>query len=201
MRIVFATNNLHKIKELQNAFQTLLPGEYELVGLRDIGIYEELPETMDTLEGNATQKARFIYNRHPTLCFADDTGLEVFALNNRPGVYSARYAGIGCSYDENINKLLKEMEGINVRYARFRTVIALILRGKTFLFNGVIDGMITDSRRGNNGFGYDPVFQPDGYYETFAEMSLDSKNLISHRANAVKKLVEFLSDQNRLEKL
>ena len=193
MRLVFATNNKHKLEEIKKAIDTTVPGRYEIVGLNDFDFHEELPETADTLEGNALQKATYFYDRFKTDCFADDTGLEVLSLNNRPGVFSARYAGPGCNFDDNINRLLSELSGIKQRGARFRTVIALIHRDQTYLFEGEIQGVITTSRYGKNGFGYDPVFRPDGFAQTFAEMSLEIKNSISHRTRALNKLISFLS--------
>jgi XTP/dITP diphosphohydrolase len=201
MKVVFATNNSDKLKEIRNTLYSIVPGEYELVSMSDMGITEELPETKDTLEGNAIQKAKYISDKYSVVCFADDTGLEVYALNNRPGVYSARYAGEGCSYNDNIDKLLEELKGIDNRCARFHTVIALIYMGKTFIFEGSVDGTITCSKRGTNGFGYDPVFQPEGLQQTFAEMGLETKNATSQRAKAVQKLIEFLSNRNRMENI
>jgi len=199
MKILFATNNLYKLAEIRNALTTRVEGVYELTGLHEMRITEELPETGFTLEENALQKARYVHEKYALDCFADDTGLEVAALNNQPGVFSARYAGPDCSFNANINKLLAELNGIDFREARFRTVIALIFHGESFLFEGTVKGTITYERRGINGFGYDPVFQPYGYNETFAEMSLSIKNTISHRARAVVKLVEFLSGRKLLQ--
>jgi XTP/dITP diphosphohydrolase len=201
MKILFATNNLHKINEVREALTGRMKETYELTGLQEMGIFEELPETKDTLEGNAFQKASYVYGKYAFDCFADDTGLEVTALNNRPGVYSARYAGPNCNFEDNVNKLLYELNGIQYREARFRTVIALILKGKSFFFEGSISGTISTKQSGKNGFGYDPVFIPSGFLETFAEMSLDAKNTISHRAKAVEKLVRFLSDPLLLENI
>lgn len=188
MKLVFATNNKHKIHELQ-----ALAGEkIELLSLSDINCFDEIPEDRPTLEGNALQKAEYIYGKFGFSCFADDTGLEVEALNGEPGVYSARYAGGDKDPEANMNKLLGKLDKINNRKARFRTVISLILKGKEYQFEGIVEGTITQVKRGNSGFGYDPVFQPDGYEKTFAEMSLDEKNKISHRGRAVEKLVHFL---------
>ena len=186
--LVFATNNPHKLSEVQH----LLGQRFKLLSLQDIKLIEEIPEDHDTLEKNASQKAWHIYNKTNRSCFADDTGLEVDALNGRPGVYSARYAGEGKNPKDNIQKLLYELRETKNRKARFRTVIALILEGNEFLFEGIVNGQIIETERGVDGFGYDPVFQPDGYPLTFAEMDLDNKNQISHRARAVNQLVNFL---------
>jgi len=188
VELVFATNNQHKLKEVQ----ALLGNHFRLLSLADIGFDEEIPEDYDTLQDNALQKARFIHSRFGHNCFADDTGLEVDALNGEPGVYSARYAGEAKNPHDNILKLLKNLTGIKSRNAKFRTVIALILNGKEFLFEGTIEGRIIEEGRGTDGFGYDPVFLPDGYTQTFAEMPLEIKNQISHRGRAVAKLVDFL---------
>lgn len=187
--LVFATNNRHKLEEVRN----IMPPFVQIVSLSDIGCREDIPETAPTLEGNAMQKARYIKKHYGYDCFADDTGLEVEALNNAPGVYSARYAGPGHDAEANMRKLLHEMEDKSNRNARFRTVIALIRGGKEYLFDGVIDGTITENKRGDSGFGYDPVFKPDRYAETFAELGNEIKNKISHRALAVNKLAAFLS--------
>ncbi|CAK7057902.1 MAG: dITP/XTP pyrophosphatase [Parabacteroides distasonis] len=188
-KLVFATNNSHKLQEVSK----ILGDNLELVNLHDINCQEDIPETADTLEGNALLKARYIKEHYGFDCFADDTGLEVEALNNAPGVYSARYAGPGHDAQANMQKLLCEMEGKENRKARFRTVIALILDGKEYLFDGIINGVITAEKKGESGFGYDPIFMPDGYTQTFAELGDDIKNTISHRALAVHKLAEFLS--------
>lgn len=188
-KLVFATNNSHKLQEVSK----ILGDNLELVNLHDINCQEDIPETADTLEGNALLKARYIKEHYGFDCFADDTGLEVEALNNAPGVYSARYAGPGHDAQANMRKLLCEMEGKENRKARFRTVIALILDGKEYLFDGIINGVITAEKKGESGFGYDPIFIPDGYTQTFAELGDDIKNTISHRALAVHKLAEFLS--------
>lgn len=187
--LVFATNNLHKLEEVKNITNHLV----QIVSLSDIGCHDEIPETADTLEGNALQKARYIKEHYGYDCFADDTGLEVDTLDNAPGVYSARYAGPGHNAEANMQKLLREMEGKPNRKARFRTVIALIREGKEYLFDGIINGVITEEKRGDAGFGYDPVFLPDGFTQTFAELGNDIKNKISHRALAVNKLAAFLS--------
>lgn len=189
MKLVFATHNKHKLEEVR----AILPQEIELISLEDINCQEDIPETAETLEGNAMQKALFVKERYGYDCFADDTGLEVEALNNAPGVYSARYAGEEQDAKANMNKLIRELEGKENRNARFRTVIALLLDGKEYLFDGVINGIIIDEEKGNAGFGYDPIFIPSGYDLTFAEMGNEIKNNISHRALAVRKLAEFLS--------
>jgi XTP/dITP diphosphohydrolase len=190
MEIVFATNNEHKLIEIRDA----IGGGYRIIGLKEKGILEEIPETQQTLEGNAIQKAKYIYDKYRIVCFADDTGLEVEALNGIPGVFSARYAGENCTFDDNINKLLIEMRGIKNRKARFRTVIAFIESDlKINTFEGIINGKILEKRKGNEGFGYDPVFVPEGYNQSFAEMPLYEKNKISHRAKAILKLEDYLS--------
>ena len=190
MKLVFATNNRHKLDEVRK----ITSGYTEIVSLSEINCHEDIPETADTLEGNALQKARYIKEHFGYACFADDTGLEVEALNNAPGVYSARYAGPGHDSEANMDKLLHEMENKENRKARFRTVIALILNGKEHLFEGIVNGTVIREKRGGCGFGYDPIFVPDTYSQTFAEMGNDNKNQISHRAEAVKKLTAFLSD-------
>lgn len=190
MDIVFATHNRHKSEE---ACQILGP-RWTLRNLHDLGQTEEIPETADTLQGNALQKAQFVYDKYHLSCFADDTGLEVEALNGAPGVYSARYAGEHCSFADNVNKLLHEMQGKTNRRACFKTVVALILDGEAHFFEGRVDGTIIESPRGGEGFGYDPVFVPDGFSETFAEMSAEQKNKISHRGHAMAKLIEFLQN-------
>jgi XTP/dITP diphosphohydrolase len=201
MKLIFATNNQHKLLEIRDALISRIKGVYELIGLRELNILEELPETGMTLEENALQKAKYIFDKFSFNCFADDTGLEVHSIDNRPGVFSARYAGIGCSYVDNVNKLLAELDGIESREARFRTVIALFFEGKSYLFEGYVNGIITYERRGVNGFGYDPIFQPNGFEETFAEMTLGKKNSISHRAIAVDKLLKFLYNPRLLENI
>lgn len=189
MQLIFATNNEHKLKEIS----ALLDERYRLLSLKEIGIVEDIPENEDTLEGNARAKAMYVYERTGSDCFADDTGLEIDALDGRPGVISARYAGPEGNSVNNIKKVLEELEGAKERSARFRTVISLILRGKEYQFEGMVNGRIIDEMRGDDGFGYDPVFVPDGYDKTFAEMPLELKNKISHRANALNELVTFLS--------
>ena len=188
-KIVFATNNQHKLDEVKKITEGLI----EIVSLSDINCTDDIEETADTLEGNALLKARYIKEKFGFDCFADDTGLEVASLNNAPGVYSARYAGPDHDSEKNMDKLLKALEGKDNRKARFRTVVALILNGEEHLFEGIIKGRIITKRRGEAGFGYDPIFVPDGCSETFAEMGNDEKNQISHRAIAMNKLAEFLS--------
>jgi XTP/dITP diphosphohydrolase len=188
-RLVFATNNPNKVKEIFHA----LAGAWEVQTLESIACKEELPETGNTLGANALQKARFVYDNYKANCFADDTGLEVEALNGAPGVYSARYAGEQKNAGDNCMKLLKEMASVSNRKARFRTVIALIIDGREHLFEGIVEGRINTELRGSNGFGYDPLFIPEGSQKTFAEMDLIEKNRISHRARAVNKLVDFLN--------
>lgn len=190
MKLVFATNNKHKLDEVRKITSH---HPVEIVSLADIDCFDEIPETADTLEGNALQKVLYIREKFGMDCFADDTGLEVEALNNAPGVYSARYAGPGHDSEANMKKLLHEMEGMENRKARFRTVIALVWNGKTYTFDGIVNGTITTTKRGENGFGYDPIFIPEGYEQTFAELGNDIKNQISHRAKAVEKLDEFLT--------
>ncbi len=188
MKLYFATNNIHKLKEVQE----VVGDSFQIESMRSLGINEDIPEDQQTLEGNALQKARFLYDRTGESCFADDTGLEVDALNGAPGVYSARYAGEAKNSLDNMALLLKNMSGIQHRKARFRTVIALILDGKEYLFEGVVNGTIAEEPRGTAGFGYDPLFVPDGYSTTFAEMDSEAKNAISHRGRAVEKLAAFL---------
>lgn len=194
MKIVFATHNAHKVSE----FQAVLGSEYQLVTATEAGISEEIPETQPTIEGNALQKARYVYEHTGLNCFADDTGLEVEALNGAPGVYSARYAGEHVSYADNNKLLLKNLAGCQNRKARFRTVIALILDGKEHLFEGRVEGTIATEPHGEGGFGYDPLFIPEGSQLTFAEMSPEAKNGISHRGRAVAKLVAFLHGKEAL---
>lgn len=188
-RFVFATNNAHKLEEVSY----ILGEKVELLSLKDIGCHEDIPETADTLEGNALLKARYIAEKYHVDCFADDTGLEVEALDGAPGVYSARYAGDGHDSEANMRKLLKDMEGMENRKARFRTVFALIVDKKEHLFEGIVKGEIIANRKGTSGFGYDPIFVPEGYTQTFAEMGNELKNKISHRAVATNKLCRFLA--------
>ncbi|HOU01569.1 MAG TPA: non-canonical purine NTP diphosphatase [Bacteroidales bacterium] len=190
MEIVFATNNVNKIKEIRH----ILGDSFKLLSLHDLGIFEDIPENEPTLEGNAMYKARVVNRMLNLNVFADDTGLEIEALNGQPGVHSARFAGENKDSDANIEKALLMMGESENRNARFRTVIALILNGKEYLFEGIVDGRIIKEKRGKAGFGYDPIFIPEGMNLTFAEMSLDEKNKISHRARAFEKLKEFLID-------
>lgn len=188
-KLVFATNNAHKLEELR----AILGGTIEILSLADINCHADIPETADTLEGNARQKSLFIYEYYGLDCFADDTGLEVECLNGAPGVYSARYAGDGHDSQANMEKLLGEMKDKTNRKARFRTVISLIEKGEEHQFEGIVNGRIIEQKKGDAGFGYDPIFQPDGYDETFAELGNEIKNKISHRARAVASLCEYLS--------
>jgi XTP/dITP diphosphohydrolase len=188
MQLVFASNNKNKILEIQS----ILPESIKILSLEDIGCLEDIPETADTIEGNAILKANYVTQKYGYDCFADDTGLEVAALNGEPGVYSARYAGEQRDSDDNMNKVLNSLSGENNRNAQFKTVIALNLKGKQELFTGIAKGEITLEKTGNKGFGYDPIFQPLGYKETFAELSLEIKNEISHRGKATQQLIQFL---------
>lgn len=188
-KFVFATNNAHKLEEVT----AILGNKIELLSMKDINCHADIPETADTLEGNALLKARYIFENYQLDCFADDTGLEVEALNGAPGVYSARYAGDAHNSEANMKKLLQDMKGIENRKAQFRTVFALIINGKEHLFEGIVKGEITKHRHGTSGFGYDPVFIPEGYTQTYAEMGNELKNKISHRALATNKLCNFLS--------
>jgi XTP/dITP diphosphohydrolase len=190
MKIVFATNNPNKIKEIQS----MLPDNIEIISLESIDCNEDIPETSDTIEGNAIQKANYVLDNYGYDCFADDTGLEVEALNNEPGVFSARYAGEQRNADDNMNKLLSNLENKSNRNAQFKTVICLNLNGEQHLFAGIAKGEITMNKSGNGGFGYDSIFRPDGFSETFAEISLELKNEISHRGKATKELIDFLSE-------
>ena len=191
MRLVFASQNRYKMEEIK----PLLPESIELLCLPDLGFSGDIPETSPTLAGNALQKANFIFDKFKLPCFADDTGLEIAALDGRPGVYSARYAGENKSADDNIAKVLNELEGVENRNAKFKTVIALVGVGdKPLLFEGVVKGAIIKEKHGTNGFGYDPIFMPEGYTRTFAEMSLEEKNKLSHRARAVKLFAEWLKN-------
>lgn len=192
-RLVFATNNAHKLEEIR----AILGNSIEILILADIHCHADIPETADTLEGNARQKSRYVYEHYGLDCFADDTGLEVESLGGAPGVYSARYAdGQGHDSQANMNKLLKEMEEKNDRKAQFRTIISLIEKGEERQFEGIVKGQITREKRGESGFGYDPIFQPDGYETTFAELGSDIKNRISHRARAVAALCDYLRKNN-----
>lgn len=187
--IIIATNNKHKVEEIQREVKDKI----RIISLKDLGFHQDIPETGSTLKENARQKARFIFEKYRKDCFADDTGLKVEALNGRPGVYSARYAGERCSFDDNIDLLLKEMEGKTNRKACFKTVICLIENGEEKYFEGVCKGNITTERYGNKGFGYDPVFIPEGYGESFAEMSGEEKNKISHRGKAIRELIKYMN--------
>ena len=189
MELVFATNNKHKLEEISH----ILDEHYKIVSLKEIGCNEDIAETAETLEGNALLKARYIHSRYGRDCFADDTGLEIDALEGKPGVYSARYAGPGHDHQKNMDKVLFEMAGQANRKAQFRTVIALILEGQEYLFEGIVKGEILTERHGDKGFVYDPIFKPDGFDLSFAEMDLDDKNEISHRGRATRKLAEFLN--------
>lgn len=187
-KLVFSTNNPHKLEEVSH----ILGEKIHILSLEDIDCHTDIPETADTLEGNALLKARYVFDNYALDCFADDTGMEVEALNNEPGIFSARYAGENKDFRANMQKVLLLMKGATNRRARFRTVISLIIDGNDYIFEGVINGRITEEERGNTGFGYDPIFVPDGYDLTFAEMGEEIKNRISHRALAVEKLKEFL---------
>lgn len=193
-KLVFATNNAHKLEEIR----AILGNKVEILSLNDINCHADIPETADTLEGNAELKAAYIYTNYGLDCFADDTGLEVEALNGAPGIYSARYAGgEGHDSEANMKKLLTEMAGKTNRNAQFRTAICLIEKGNKHLFEGIVKGQIIEAKRGNSGFGYDPVFIPEGYNETFAEMGNTEKNKISHRARAVAALCEYLQNEEQ----
>lgn len=189
-KLVFATHNKHKLEEVK----AILQAGINLLSLKDIECLEDIPETADSLEGNALLKAEHIYKNYGYNCFGEDTGLEVEALDNRPGVHSARYAGEGNDSMKNMEKLLRDLEGVQNRKAQFRTVIALIEDGEVHYFEGIIKGKITTELSGNGGFGYDPIFMPDGYTQTFAELGKDLKNKISHRALAIEKLKRYIND-------
>lgn len=193
MKIVFATNNPNKLKEIQS----LIPKEIEIISLNEIGCNEDIPETGDTLEANAFQKAHYIKDNFNFDCFADDTGLEIDELNGDPGVYSARYAGPERNANANMNKVLNELKGKKNRKAQFRTVIALTLNNEQHLFEGEINGHISDIKQGNEGFGYDPIFIPENDIRSFAQMSMEEKGAISHRGRAVKKLVAYLKNLSK----
>lgn len=190
MKLVFATNNKHKLQEVRD----IVGNRVEVLSLGDIDCHDDIPETADTLQGNALIKARHIYDKYGYNCFADDTGLEVEALGGEPGVYSARYAGEECNSEANMLKLLQNLTGKNNRNAQFRTVIALIINGEEKLFNGIVKGTISNEKRGDSGFGYDPIFIPEGYTESFAQMSGEMKNSISHRFRATKQLSDYLKE-------
>lgn len=188
VELVFATNNTHKLNEVR----AIAGAHFLIISLKEIGCDAEIPETGMTLKENALQKAQYIHDKFQCNCFADDTGLEIEALNGRPGIYSARYAGEHCSFQDNIDKVLRELKGVSNRKACFKTVVALILDGKNYFFEGKVDGEIIEIEKGTKGFGYDPVFKPLGCNKTFAEMTDDEKNSISHRALATQKLNDFL---------
>ena len=191
MKLVFATNNRHKLDEVR----AIVGDRVEVLSLNDIECHDEIPETADTLQGNALIKARYIYDKYGLNCFADATGLEVEALGGEPGVYSARYAGEECSSEANMQKLLHNLTGKSNRNAQFRTVIALIINGEEKLFNGIVKGSITEEKRGDSGFGYDPIFIPEGFSESFAQMSSEQKNSISHRYRATEQLSNYLKEK------
>lgn len=188
MKVLFASQNVNKVKEISK----LLPDHIEIIGLKDIGFTEDIPETAPTLEGNAIMKAKYLASQLDYPIFADDTGLEIEALNGEPGVYSARYAGEDKNADKNMDLVLEKLKGELNRKAQFRTVISLEINGENHCFEGKVEGEICEHRTGDEGFGYDPIFKPNGYQETFAQMSMDEKNKISHRGRAVMKFVEFL---------
>ena len=191
MKLVFATNNKNKLREVQAMLTN-----FDIISLTDIECFDEIPETAETLEGNAILKANYVTNKYGLNCFADDTGLEVEALNNAPGVYSARYAGKTANSENNMNKLLNELAGNANRKAQFKTVIALNIKGEQFIFEGKCKGEILTKKQGENGFGYDPIFMPAGFNKSFAEMTLQDKAVISHRGRAIKKLVTFLNEHS-----
>lgn len=190
MQLVFASNNKNKIKEIQQ----LVPEHITILSLEDIGCDVDIPETADTIEGNAILKADYVTQHYGYPCFADDSGLEIDALNGEPGVYSARYAGAQRSDEDNMNKVLSKLENESNRRANFKTVIALNINGEQHLFTGIINGTIITEKKGTNGFGYDPIFIADGYTQTFAELTLEEKSTISHRGKAVKQLIAFLNE-------
>ena len=190
MKLVFATNNKHKLQEVRD----IVGDRVEVLSLADIGCYDDIPETADTLQGNALIKARHIYEKYGFDCFADDTGLEVEALDGAPGVYSARYAGEECDSEANMRKLLENLTGKTNRNAQFRTVIALIINGEEMLFNGIVKGVIATEKKGDSGFGYDPIFVPEGHSASFAQMSSEMKNSMSHRFRATQQLSDYLKE-------
>ena len=189
INLIFATSNQNKVLEIQK----ILPKKFNIKSLKDLNYFEDVQENETTIEGNAIFKAKYIYEKFNINVFADDTGLEVEALNGEPGVHSARYAGTTRNSEKNIKKLLKNLKNIKNRNARFKTVIALIIDNKLHIFSGIVEGYILDSPKGNNGFGYDPIFCPNGFDKSFAELTLKEKNLISHRSLAMKKLIDFIS--------
>lgn len=188
MELIFATQNRNKANEIQK----MLPESIKIKTLADIGCEEDIPETANTLEGNATQKSVYVVEKFSVDCFADDTGLEIQALNGEPGVFSARYAGPQKKAEDNMDLVLSKLQGVEDRRAQFRTVISLIIAGEEIQFEGAVQGVITKEKSGTEGFGYDPIFKPDGYEKTFSEMDMEEKNAISHRGIAVRKLVEYL---------
>lgn len=192
-KLIFATNNEHKLSEVKQ----MLNGLFDVIGLQEAGINEDIPENEPTLEGNAETKAQYVHKKLGTNVFADDTGLEIKALNNEPGVYSARYAGKEKDAVANMNKVLESMKGLNERQAQFRTSICLILNNTTYFFEGTVKGNILNTPTGQEGFGYDPIFKPDGYTTSFAEMPMNEKNKISHRGRAIQQLVDFLKNQTK----
>jgi XTP/dITP diphosphohydrolase len=188
IELVFATNNPHKLKEIRE----IIGNRFRILSLSDIGCNEDIVEDAATIEGNASLKSWYLFNKYGRNCFADDTGLEINALGGKPGVKSARYAGEDCNPENNIRRVLKELEGVRDRKARFKTVISLIMNGNEEQFEGIVEGVILYEKRGNDGFGYDPVFLPDGFNLSFSEMPLEEKNMISHRARATQKLIDHL---------
>jgi XTP/dITP diphosphohydrolase len=194
MELVFASNNKHKLEEISHIAGT----SFQIISLQELGCTDEIPETQPTIEGNARQKARYIFDKYNVNCFADDTGLEIDALNGEPGVYSARFAGVGCSFDDNMDKTLSLMKGKTDRKAKFRTVIALIINGKEYLFDGFVNGVILEEKHGEKGFGYDAIFMPEGYTESFAEMSAEIKNNLSHRSMAARSMMKFIKNNLQL---
>lgn len=188
MKLCFATNNQNKLKEVKKS----LGDQVQIVSLKEIGCNEELPETQETLEGNSLQKAQYVYDNYGVSCFADDTGLLIDALNGEPGVYSARYAGEECSSEDNMAKVLDKLKGVTDRKAHFKTVVTLVVDGVNHQFSGVAKGSIRTEKSGEEGFGYDPIFEPEGYAITFSEMTMEEKNIISHRGKAVRALVGYL---------
>jgi XTP/dITP diphosphohydrolase len=189
MKLVFASNNKNKIAEIQQQ----VGSQFEIVSLEDIGCFVDIPETSETIEGNAILKANYVTENYGLPCFADDTGLEIAALNNEPGVYSARYAGEQKNADDNMDLVLRKLQNQTNKNAQFKTIIALNINNKQYLFEGIVKGSIRKEKSGNMGFGYDPIFQPEGFSTTFAEMTIDQKSIISHRGIAVQKLINFLS--------
>lgn len=189
MDLVFATNNKNKLIEIKQ----IINNKFNILSINDLNHFGDLEETGSTLKDNALQKSRFIYKKFKKSCFADDSGLEILSLNNEPGVYSARYAGLHCSADDNMNKVLKKLENKKNRNAIFKTVISLILDGNEYFFEGSIEGVITNEKFGYNGFGYDPIFRPNNFNLTFAQMSVNEKSKISHRALAVSKFIKFMN--------